>query len=306
MVDSVTKAGQPRAESVRTTVRHLVRASGGGLLIGLPLLYTLEMWTHAFLLPSWKVVVLLSVAFVVVIGYNALSGFRRDRTWGELLIDSLETMGIAAVVSSAALLLLGRIGLDTGLRDAVGKIALEMIPVAFGASLAGAQLASPEDESEDADDQGSTVGDGAAVGAFGRLFISGGAALLFALNIAPTEEPMILGIEAEWWLLLLVIPATLAVTFALVFYADFRGGRSLEVGDTPLDHPVTETLAAYAVSLLVSLLLLWAFGRTDGASWSAIVGQTIMLAVVASFGAAAGRLLVGGGGKESQHRQEAS
>ena len=61
-------------------------------------------------------------------------------------------MGIAAVVSSAALLLLGRIGFETGLRDAVGKIALEMIPVAFGVSLAGAQLASPEDDPEDADD----------------------------------------------------------------------------------------------------------------------------------------------------------
>ena len=257
----------------------------------------MEMWVHSFLLPSWKIVVLLGVAFVVVVGYSAVSGFRRDRTWRELLIDSVETMGIAAVVSSVALVLLGRIGFETGLRDAVGKIALEMIPVAFGVSLAATQLALPEDDS--AAEQGSTVGDG-GVGAFGRLFIAAGAALLFALNIAPTEEPMILGIEADWWMLLLLIPATLAMTFAIVFYADFRGGRPFRVGSSPLDHPVTETIAAYAVSLLVSLLLLWAFGRTDGASWSAIAGQMIVLAVVASFGAAAGRLLVGGEGQQEQ------
>ena len=275
-----------------------MRATGGGLLVGLPLLFTLEMWAHSFLLPSWKIVVLIGVAFVVVVGYSAVSGFRRDRTWTELLIDSVETMGIAAVVATVALLLLGRIGIETGLRDAVGKIALEMIPVAFGVSLAGTQLASPEDDPEEAADQGSTIADGNGAGAFARLFIAAGAGLLFALNIAPTEEPMLLGVEAEWWLLLLVIPATLAITFALVFHADFRGGRSLDVGDSPLDHPLTETLAAYAVSLLVSLLLLWAFGRTHGASWSAIVGQTIMLAVVASFGAAAGRLLIGGGQKQ--------
>ena len=299
----MSEATQPKSESVATTARDLVRASAGGLLIGLPLLYTQEMWTHSFLLPSWKIVVLIAVAFVVVVGYTALSGFRRDRTWTELLIDSVETMGIAAVVATAALLLLGRIGLETSPRDAVGKIALEMIPVAFGVSLAATQLASP-DEPEDADAQGSTVADGNGTGAFARLFIAAGAGLLFALNIAPTEEPMLLGVEADWWLLLLVIPATLAVTFAVVFYADFRGGRSFDVGDGLLDHPVTETLAAYAVSLLVSLLLLWAFGRTEGASWSAIVGQTIMLAVVASFGAAAGRLLLGGGGGEQQ--QEAS
>jgi len=292
--------------SVSTTLRDLVRASGGGLLVGLPLLYTLEMWAHSFLLPSWKIVVLVGVAFVVVVGYSAVSGFRRDRTWTELLIDSVETMGIAAVVSTVALLLLGRIGAETGLRDAVGKIALEMIPVAFGVSLAGTQLASPEDDPEDAEDQGSAVANEGGVGAFGRLFIAGGAALLFALNIAPTEEPVLLGVEAEWWMLLLVVPATLAITFALVFYADFRGGRAFEVGDSPLDHPFTETLAAYAVSLLVCLLLMWAFGRTDGASWSTIVGQTVMLAVVASFGAAAGRLLVGGPPEKQQQPQEAS
>ena len=215
-------------------------------------------------------------------------------------------MGIAAVVATIALLLLGRIGLETGLRDAVGKIALEMIPVAFGVSLSGTQLASPEDDPEDAADQGSTVADGNGAGAFARLFIAGGAGLLFALNVAPTEEPMLLGVEAPWWLLLLVIPATLAITFAVVFHADFRGGRSSEGGDGVLDHPLTETLAAYAVSLLVSLLLMWSFGRTDGASWSAIVGQTIMLAVVASFGAAAGRLLIGGGGGWRWQQQEAS
>lgn len=297
-MSEASKPPEPE-NSVGTSVRDLVRAAGGGLFIGLPLLYTLEMWSHSFLLPSWKIVALLGVAFVVVVGYNAVSGFRRDRRWSELLIDSLETMGIAAVVSAAALLLLGRIGLETGLRDVVGKVALEMIPVAFGVSLAGTQFAS-DDDPEEAEDQGSAVGDEAGVGAFGRLFIAAGAALLFAINIAPTEEPMLLGVEAEWWLLFLVVPATLLMTFAIVFLADFRGGRSLEGGDSPLDHPVTETLAAYAVSLLVSILLLWAFGRTDGASASAIAGQTVMLAVVASFGAAAGRLLVGGGDKQEQ------
>ncbi len=282
-----------RETSARETARDLVRAAAGGLLIGLPLLFTLEVWAHSFLLPSWKIAALLAVAFVVVVGYSAVSGFRRDRSWPQLLVDSLETMGIAAVVAMTALLLLGRIDLDTGLRDAVGKVALEMIPVAFGVSLASTQLASPDDDPAEADEQGSSVADDAGIGVFGRLFIGAGGALLFALNIAPTEEPVLLGVEAEWWLVLLVVPASLAMTFAIVFLADFRGGRTLEIGDSPLDRPLTETVAAYAISLLVSLMLLWAFGRTEGVSASAIVGQTVMLAIVASFGAAAGRLLVG-------------
>ena len=268
---------------------------GGGLIVGLPLLFTMEMWFHGFLLPAWKILVLLAVAFVIVIGYNAVSGFRRDRTWGDLLVDSVETLGIAAVVSLVAMLVLGRVGPDTDLRDAAGKVALEMIPVAFGVSLAGTQLASSEGgDDEDARDRGSSAV-GAAAGPFARLFIAGGGALLFALNVAPTEEPMLLGVQAETWQLIAAVVASLLVTFAIVFYAEFRGSATRRVARSPLEHPVGETVAAYAVSLLVSVMLLWAFGRTDGTAPPEIAAQAVMLAVVASFGAALGRLLVGGG-----------
>jgi putative integral membrane protein (TIGR02587 family) len=287
-----------RESDVTQTAQDLLRAVGGGLLVGLPLLFTMEMWFHSFLLPSWKIVVLLVVSFLVVIGYSAVSGFRRERSWTELLVDSLETMGIAVVVSTVAMLLLGRIGPDVGLRDAVGKVALEAIPVAFGVSLASSQLAAPGDDDGD-DEQGSMAGDGAGIGPFGRLMVAAGGALLFALNVAPTEEPVLLGVEAPWWMLVLVAVATLAMTLAIVFYADFRGGRAAEQADGPLSGPLQETVAAYGVSLLVSLLLLWAFGRTDGTSVAAIAGMTIMLAVLASFGAAAGRLLVGDGSSGS-------
>ncbi len=67
----MSRVRAPKPQSIAATVRDLVRASGGGLLIGLPLLYTMEMWVHSFLLPSWKIVVLLGVAFVVVVGYSA-------------------------------------------------------------------------------------------------------------------------------------------------------------------------------------------------------------------------------------------
>jgi putative integral membrane protein (TIGR02587 family) len=283
-------------DSASQSAQDLVRAAGGGLLIGLPLLFTMEMWWHGFLLPQWKILVLLGTAFVIVIGYSALSGFRRDRSLVQLLVDSVETMGLAAVVATIALLALGRIGPDMGLREVVGKVALQMIPIAFGASLAATQLAAP---GEDDGDTGSSTGDRAAVGTVGRLFVAAGAALLFALNVAATEEPMLLGIEAGPWLLLAVMGGSYLVTLAIVFYADFRGGSSAPIGGGVLSGPFTETAAAYAISLVVSLLLLWSFGRTDGMGIPAVIGQVVMLAVVASFGAAAGRLLVGGGGEAS-------
>ena len=269
--------------ALASSLRDYTRAIGGGLVVGLPLLYTMEIWFHGFILPGWKLLLLLAIAFVIVLGYNALAGFRRERTYAELLVDSVSTIGLGIVVAFVALLVLGRIDAGTSVRDAAGKVALEAIPIAFGASLAATQL------SGNGGDRGSKAG----VGAFHRLLVGAGGALLFALNVAPTEEPLMLGIEAHPLLLLLVMAATLSLTLALVFYADFGGRRTVR-GDGVLDQPLTETITSYALSLAVALLLLWSFGRTEGASVQAIAGMTVMLAVVASVGAAIGRLLIGG------------
>ncbi len=267
------------------TVRDYIRAGGGGLIIGLPLLYTMEVWFHGFILSPWKVLFLLGVGFVVVLGYNSVAGFRRERTISELIIDSVSTIGLGIVIAFVALLVLGRIDTNTGFSDAAGKIALEAIPIAFGASVATAQLS----------------GDGGGTGSispFARLLVGAGGALLFAMNVAPTEEPMMLGIEASPWLLVAMVGVSLAVTFALVFLADF-GGRRHRHGEDLLEQPWSETITSYAVSIAVALLLLWSFGRTEGASVQVIAGMTVMLALVASVGAAVGRILVGGGHEEA-------
>ena len=281
--------------SASESVRDLIRAAGGGLLVGLPLLFTMEMWWHGFLLPAWKIGVLLAVAFVVVVGYTTLTGFRRDRSWTQLLVDTVQTFGIGAVIALVALVALGRIDASTQLRDAIGQVSLETIPVAFGVSLAGAQLAAPEDGGEAG---GSPAGDRAGLATLGRLFVAAGAALLFALNVAPTQELLVIAVEADWWLMLLTMAASVLATLGIVFYADFRGGRGGPHPrgtwrSRPLEVPIGETLAAYAVSLLVAALLIWAFGWTSGMPLDVNLRQVVVLGVVASIGAAAGRLLVG-------------
>jgi putative integral membrane protein (TIGR02587 family) len=270
-------------EELRRSIRDYSRAVGGGLVVGLPLLYTMEVWFHGFILPWWKLLLLLGIASLIVLGYNSVAGFRRERTFSQLAIDSLSTIGLGIVVAFVALVMLGRIDFATSARDAAGKVALEAIPIAFGASVAATQLSGER----------GTAGDGGAIGPLQQLLVGAGGALLFALNVAPTEEPMMLGIEATPWLLLAVMAATLVLTFGLVFYVDF-GGRRTAHSNGILDTPVGETVTSYALSLAVALLLLWSFGRTDGASLQTIAGMTVMLAVVASVGAAIARLLISG------------
>jgi putative integral membrane protein (TIGR02587 family) len=278
-------------QPVVRSLREYVRAVGGGLLVGLPLLFTMEMWFHAFLLPGWKILVLLAVGAAIVVGYTLVSGFRREASWSEVVVDAIETLGIAIVVAAAAMVLLGRIEPGTGVADAAGKVALEAIAVAFGVSLAGTELRGVSRGGDD-DDAGGSIA--RPSGPFGRLFVAAGGALLFALNVAPTDEIPVLSLALDWGQALLLMAATYLITLAIVFYADFRGGRAPDMGEGPLEWPWTETAAAYAVSLAVALLLLWAFGRTDDVALPVIASQVVILAVVASFGAAVGRLLVGG------------
>jgi putative integral membrane protein (TIGR02587 family) len=290
---AVTKRRRPphdagtAGESIADSLRDYTRAVGGGLIVGLPLLFTMEVWWHGFILPRGHLLALLGVTFAIVLGYNSLGGFRRERDVRELVIDSMSAIGLGILVALAALVVLGRIDATTGLRDAAGKVALEAIPIAFGASVASAQLSGRGNQR------------GQHPPPLLRLFVGAGGALLFALNVAPTEEPVMLGLEASSWLLLLVVAASLAVTFGLVFYADF-GGRRVKRGDDLLDNPFTETVTSYVVSLGVALLLLWAFGRLDGASPRAILGMSVMLALVGSVGAAVARLLVSGAAPEEE------
>ena len=268
-------------DELAQSLRDFTRAAGGGLVIGLPLLYTMEVWAQGFILPWWKLLLLLGVAYAIVFGYNSVAGFRRERSYSQLVVDSISTVGIGIVIAFVALLALGRIDADSSLRDAAGKVALEAIPIAFGASVASTQLS------------GESSSRRHPTGPFERLVVGAGGALLFALNVAPTEEIVILGTGASPPLLLTVVGATLLVTLALVFFADF-GGRRRARGEGILEHPWSETVTSYAVSVGLSLLLLWSFGRTEGASVSALLAMTVMLAAVASVGAAVARLLVGG------------
>ena len=292
-----TKEGQ--AESAAHSARQYLTAIAGGLLVGLPLLWTMEVWDDGAVLGAGKILVLLAIGFVVVVGFNSLAGFRRDRTWGELLVDSVEAMGMSVAVAALALAVLGRLDPALGLPTLVGRIAIETIPVAFGMSLAASVVGQSNG------DKGGPAGESRTLDPLGRLLVAGAGALYFALNIAPTDEVRILAAESSPVQLLAAVLGGLGIGLAIVFYSDFRGGlgQGKKDGRWPLANPVGETAAAYAIALLISFVLLWAFGSVEGANAQGLIAQVVMLAIVAAFGAAASRLIVGGGGAEQSEAQ---
>lgn len=128
-------------------------------------------------------------------------------------------------------------------------------------------------------------------GGGGDLLVAAAGALVFALNIAPTEEPILLAAELDGVRLGLLVVTSLVLPYLMVFYAEFGGRERRVASDGATQGPITETLLAYAVAFVISAAMLAMFGRVDTVNGAA-TARVVALAFPASIGAALGRLLV--------------
>lgn len=275
-------------------VMALVRAASGGLLFGVPLLYTMEVWWVGSHTSPAQMLLVLALLGVPVLALNKTTGFRltRDVRTRDAAADTIEALAVGIVVTGVVLVLLREIGPDTALRTALGKVVYEAVPFCLGVGVARHFLhggrADPDDDDTGSRSKGParalhpTLSDLGAT-TLGAAFIS--------LSIAPTDEvPMIASAMSPQWLLLLVA-VTLLASYAIVFAAGFHRQEARHAQEGPFQWPVTETVVSYLVSLVVALLLLWLFQR--GVRPNAdLLTRAIVLGFPAAVGGAAGRLAV--------------
>jgi putative integral membrane protein (TIGR02587 family) len=280
-------AGRPVGESLR----EYGRGVAGGLLFSLPLLYTMEVWFAGFLMPPHRQLAYMLLALVLLLGYNRYSGLHPNTTWTEIAIDSIEEMGIGLVVSAVVLLLIGRLTAEQDTTEVTGRIVVEAVTVAIGVSVGTAQLgAENEGGRQGMQDRGeATLG--------GQLVLALCGAVLFAANVAPTEEIVHIGTELSGLRLAALGLATMVVAALILYFSDFHGARRWARAEG-LWAMMRGTVVTYAVGLVAAAGILWVFGRFDGVGAGAIAGQTVALGVASTIGASAGRLLLQGGSGE--------
>lgn len=274
--------------------QDLVRAASGGMLFGVPLIFTHEMWRAGTLArPATMACVLLGGLGVVTV-LNRTSGFRsvRDASWSDAAVDGVVAMGLSLVLVTLVLLGLRIIDADTTSREMLGLVVYQAWPFAFGVAAARHYLSGSrdtDDESDDDDDDASTTsGISAGVADLGATVVG---AVFVTLNIAPTDEVAELASRVRGPSLLLVVVGSLAISYAVVFAAGFTSQPSRLRQHGPLQHPVTETVVCYLVSLAAAWLLLTVFGRTTGSTVLPL-SAVIVLGLPAAVGGAAGRLAV--------------
>ena len=274
--------------TVGESFREYGRGVAGGLLFSLPLLYTMEVWQAGFLMPPHRQLAYVLLALVLLLGYNRYAGLHPDTTWTEIAIDSVEEMGIGLLLSAFVLFLIGRITAEQDAGEVIGRIVVEAVTVAIGVSVGTAQLgADPGEHRPGMEDRGEDS-------MSGQLVLALCGAVLFAANIAPTEEIVLVGIELSGFQLVALGLATMVVAALILFFSDFRGARRWARAESRMGI-VRGTVITYAVGLVASAGILWLFGRFDGVGPGAVVGQTVTLAAASTLGASAGRLLLQGG-----------
>lgn len=261
----------------------LGRAIGGALIFGLPILMTMEMWQLGFHVDRFRLLLLLvlSVPLLIVVARHA--GFEKTSRWREAARDAAVAIGIGTATGTLVLVVLGVLDTAQPANEIAGKITLQSIPASIGALLGRSQLGGEKSDS-DGRSEGSSYAS--------QLFLMGVGALFLGLNVAPTEEMVLLSyLMTEWHALALMVLSVLLM-HGFVYALEFRGGILLDPSTPWWSAFVRFTLPGYLIALSASFYLLWTFGRTDGTSLLMTVMAMIVLAFPAAIGAAAARLIL--------------
>lgn len=273
MAAATVKSGSARY------LNDLGRAFGGALLFSIPLLMTMEMWLQGVAMDRWRLLAFIGAGLPLLFGLAHYAGFSRQRG---LVSDGLDTAVALAVGFITAFFLLSLFGVthwNAAPQGAIGMVTLQAVPGAMGALLARRQLAGAG--SGETDEGGATY--------VGELFLMAAGALFLGLNVAPTEEMVLIAYKATPLHALGLIAVSIGLLHLIVFRAGFAGQ---EEADHPLKAFFHFTLPGYAIALTISLFILFVFGRTDGHWLPGILQNVIVLGFPAAIGAAAARLLV--------------
>lgn len=258
------------------------RAAGGALIFALPMLMTAEMWGLGLAMDRLRLAafILLSVPMLTVLSH--FIGFERTACWRDAALDAAYALGLGAAIGAVLLGVIAAFGPRPTLDQAVGQVAVQMVPAAIGALLARTQFGS-ESARPPAD---------AGPPYVGEMFLMGVGALFLGLNIAPTEEVMTLASRMTPWHGIAAVAGSLLAMHAFVYAVGFRGGSAHSPELPGRAAFLRFTLPGYALAAAVSVYTLWMFGRLDGTGFHQGVMAMVTLGLPCAIGAAAARLIV--------------
>lgn len=271
--------------SVRKKLHDLGRAIIGAMMLGMPLLYTMETWWLGWRLPAWLLLAWAILGLVVISVVVHFVGFRknvdeRKQPWWMEVTDFFELLATSFIAGLIVLYMFGIAEWGDDLGQVVRLGLVEVVPLGLGAAITNRALAGAENA-----DGATKFGHEMGIFALGALF--------FAFNVAPTEEMELMAAHAGPLRLVIVIFASLLLAYLALYELQFRGSAGRVSGAESKWLQVGETVTGYAISVLVSAALLWAYGHfQDTITPMEMAQKTVVLAFIGSLGGAAARVVM--------------
>jgi putative integral membrane protein (TIGR02587 family) len=261
----------------------LARAFAGAIVFSLPLLMTMEMWELGVSLDRLRLALFVVAMIPLLIGLSHFGGFEPTFDWIDDAVDAFVALAVGFVTSVVVLALFDEIGPEMSPDEIIGKNALQAVPGSIGALLAEGQLGQRDAHAES---------ELTHAGYWGELFLMGVGALFLALNVAPTEEMILLAYKMSAWHALGLVLLSLTIMHAFVYAVGFRGQADVAVGTPRGSLFLRYTLVGYVIALAMSLSMLWVFGRSEATGAEHVLVAAIVLAFPGAIGAAAARLII--------------
>src|SRR5918993_3450930 len=276
----------------RDEIGGILRAVSGGFIFATPLLYTMEMWWIGTTAELWKLLLFLGIAALITFGRarSRSGGFKEETSRFSSLEQALDGVAIGLVGAVVVLTVLNRIELGDPLEVVLGKVIVQAVPLCIGAAVANAIFGPHGERSREGEELsgGEQSVRQAFLADFGATMIG---SIFLAFSIAPTDEVPVLAAELDYAHQLALIALSLALTYIIVFASGFGTGQHEQRG--PFQSPLTETVLAYLLSLLVALVALYLFDRIEwGDPLGEILTMVLVLGLPAAVGGTAGRLVV--------------
>jgi putative integral membrane protein (TIGR02587 family) len=261
------------------------RGAAGAVLVGLHLVYTMEMWWAAYHVPAGRILLLMAVNAGILLILQHFSGLHHKKTPAAQVRAAVVAYGIGIIVAAAALYGLRVLTPQSNWRTIIATIALESVPLSVGASVAMSEFGNDHDKVEKRKER---------AGYFGSLGMGLGGAMVFGFAVGVTEEPLQLGLETHAVHAIAIIVASLLVVHMIVHAVEFQ-----KQGGEQNDKPrwwmliLRDGVSTYVMAFLMAAYVLWTFGYIDGQTGLVhAVHMTVVLSLLTSIGAAAGELLI--------------
>ncbi len=244
-----------------------------------------------FYISPVKLLVFLISFLPMLVGLAYYSGFESGVSWRGAVIDAFVAIAVGCITSMMCLSIFAVLGTQLSASEVLGKIMMQSVAGAFGATIATSQLGTSQDD--DHHENAEPAINKPSVAAYLRellLMIAG--SLFFGLNVAPTEEMTLIAYRMSAVHGLFLMALSLISIHAFVYSVSFSGQEEIPQEQTGWSLFLRYSIVGYALAILVSLYCLWIFERTSGMHITQIAETCVVLGFPCAIGAATARLVL--------------